>query len=306
LAKTLYLSVDPYMRGRMREIKEKSYFTSFALDQPLEGGGVAQVVESKNADWKVGDIFSSYISWREYNVLSAAALSRATRLSKDSGFPLSTALGVLGMPGMTAYLGLMKIGTPKAGETLVVSGAAGAVGSLVGQIGKILGLRVIGIAGGPQKVQFLKELGFDVAIDYKATKDMTAAIAEAAPEGVDIYYDNVGGSISDAVTLNLNRFARVALCGAISGYNATDVELGPRMNWIYISRSVKLEGFIVSQWAADWPAGIRQMGEWIKEGKLKFHETLRHGIENTPHAFVEMLTGENTGKMIVHVADPQE
>jgi len=177
---------------------------------------------------------------------------------------------------------------------------------LVGQIGKILGLRVIGIAGGPDKVEFLKKLGFDVAIDYKNTKDIHAAIAEAAPHGVDVYYDNVGGTISDGVTQNLNRFGRVILCGAISGYNATEVELGPRLNWIYISRSIKLEGFIVTQWLSDFPAGIHQMAVWIKEGKLQFHETVRHGLENTPKAFVEMLTGENTGKMIVHVADPEK
>jgi len=294
--------VDPYMRGRMKDIK--SYFPGFQLGQPLEGGAVHQVAESKNADWKVGEVFESFGKWQEYNVYEGAALAQARRLSDD--FPLSTALGVLGMPGMTAYLALLKIGTPKAGETLVVSGAAGAVGSLTGQIGKILGLKVIGIAGGPDKVEFLKKLGFDVAIDYKNTTDIKAAVAEAAPQGVDIYYDNVGGSISDAVTQNLARHARVILCGAISGYNATEVELGPRLNWIYISRSIKLEGFIVSQWLSDFPAGIRQMAQWIKEGKLQFHETVRHGLENTPKAFVEMLTGENTGKMLVHVADLQK
>jgi len=261
-------------------------------------------VESKHEKWHVGDVLVTNLPWREYNILKGDHQG-ALKLDKGLGLPLSTAIGVLGMPGMTAYLALLKIGQPKAGETLVVSGAAGAVGSIVGQIGKILGLRVVGIAGSQDKVDFItKELGFDAGIDYNATKDMTAAIAEAAPQGVDIYYDNVGGEISDAVTQNLNRHARVALCGAISGYNATDVQLGPRLNWVYITRSVKLEGFIVTQWLSDWPAGIATVAQWLKEGKLKFHETTRQGIENTPKAFVEMLTGANVGKMVVHVADP--
>jgi len=294
LLRSLYISVDPYMRGRMKD--SASYSAPFQLNQPLDGGVVAEVVVSKDPAFKEGDRVVGSLSWREYNVVKPAGLNKVV-----PGVPPSYALGVLGMPGMTAHLALEKIGSPKSGETLVVSGAAGAVGTLVGQIGKILGLRVVGIAGGAEKIAYLKNLGFDEAIDYKATSDMKKAVADAAPKGVDIYYDNVGGEISDAVMTLFNRFGRWIVCGAISTYNKEEVELGPRDNFILISRSIRKEGFIVTQWLPDWPAGIQKVAHWLKEGKIKVDETVRNGIENTPKAFVEMLTGGNIGKMIVKV-----
>jgi len=206
------------------------------------------------------------------------------------------------MPGMTAYLGFLDICEPKAGETLVVSGAAGAVGYLVGQIGKIKGCRVIGIAGSDEKIKILENSGFDVGINYKTTKDMTAAIKNAAPNGVDMYFENVGGEISSAVYNNINRFGRVALCGNISNYNATELPIGPNHDWIFITRSIKLQGFIVSQWINKFPEGIKQMMQWLKEGKIKYEETVRNGLENTPKALLEMFAGENIGKMVVKVA----
>jgi len=302
LLKTRFVSVDPYMRARMRDVK--SYTAPFELNAPLNGGVVAEVVVSKDTKsesgqaFAEGDLVVGHLSWREYNVVDAKTAG-LRKVNKDH--PPSYALGVLGMPGMTALLALENIGEPKSGETLVVSGAAGAVGSLVGQLGKVLGLHVVGIAGGADKVKYIKGLGFDEAIDYKTTKDIKKAIADACPKGVDIYYDNVGGEISDGVIFNINRFGRVIMCGAISSYNNDEVELGPRDNWLMISRSVKKQGFIVTQWLPQWPAGIEKIAQWIKEGKVKVDETVREGLENTPKAFVEMLTGANIGKMVVKV-----
>eukprot|EP01097_Dermamoeba_algensis_P005504 TRINITY_DN3504_c0_g1_i1.p1 TRINITY_DN3504_c0_g1~~TRINITY_DN3504_c0_g1_i1.p1 ORF type:complete len:339 (+),score=120.29 TRINITY_DN3504_c0_g1_i1:66-1082(+) len=299
LLKTLYVSVDPYMRGRMKDIK--SYFPCFSLNKALDGGVVAEVEESKNEKFQKGDLVQGLLSWRDRNVVND--VSGLHKLPKDSGVPPSYFLGILGMPGMTALLALEIIGQPKQGETLVVSGAAGAVGSLVGQIGKILGLKVVGIAGGPEKISFLKnKLGFDEVIDYKATDDMKAAISKACPNGVDVYYDNVGGKISDGVSANFNRFGRWVLCGAISQYNNETVETGPRDEFLLISRSITKQGFIVTQWMGPkWEAGVAKMAGYLKAGKIVAEETLREGLENIPNAFVEMLTGANTGKMIVKI-----
>jgi NADPH-dependent curcumin reductase CurA len=206
------------------------------------------------------------------------------------------------MTGMTAYTGLTEIGKPKAGETIVVSGAAGAVGSVVGQIGKILGCRVIGIAGSDDKVEMLKsKFGFDEAINYNTTKDMNKAIAEAAPNGVDIYYDNVGGPISDAVHRNINQFARVIICGAISLYNATELPMGPRVEGLLIKKSALMQGFIVSDFSDKFAEAAQQLGQWLKEGKLKHEETVVEGFESIPQAFIDLFSGKNTGKMIVKI-----
>jgi len=302
LLKTLFLSVDPYMRGRMRN--EKSYFPSFEIGKPVNGGGVGEVVESKDPNYAVGDVVVGALNWSDYNVINPKAIASVGGLYtfhklQNIGLPYSTALGVLGMPGMTAYFGLLEVSNPKEGETVVVSGAAGAVGTLVGQIAKIKGCHVVGIAGGEEKVKYLKQLGFDEAIDYKAHRDIRQELAKACPKGVDVYYDNVGAEISDVVKQLLNRFGRISCCGAISTYNATEQPVGPRDEWLLTTRSIKKEGFIVSQWASKYPEGVAQMAKWIKEGKIKFEETIREGLENTPKAFVEMLQGANKGKMIV-------
>jgi NADPH-dependent curcumin reductase CurA len=216
--------------------------------------------------------------------------------------PLSAYLGILGMPGLTAYLGLMEIGQPKAGETLVVSGAAGAVGSVVGQIGKILGSRVVGIAGSDEKTEMLKiEFGFDAAINYKTTPNMRKAISDACPNGVDIYFDNVGGEISDGVMMNINKFARIIICGAISQYNETRLQLGPRLQSILLINSALMKGFIINDFAAKFQEAIPQLTKWLQEGKLINKETIVEGFENIPEAFIGLFEGTNTGKMIVKI-----
>jgi len=301
LLKTLFLSVDPYMRGRMRDVK--SYFPSFQIGKPLNGGAVGEVVESKDSNYAVGEVVVGLLEWQEYNVVNPGAVTDKlyglNRLPPNLGLPYSTALGVLGMPGMTAYFGLLEVTNPKEGETVVVSGAAGAVGMLVGQIAKIKGCHVVGIAGGEQKVKYLKEIGFDETIDYKAHADLREPLAKACPKGVDVYFDNVGGEISDAVKEQMNRFGRISCCGAISTYNATEKVVGPRDEWLVITRSLKKEGFIVSQWGSRYPEAFFELLKWVTEGKLKYEETIREGLENTPKAFVEMLQGANLGKMVV-------
>lgn len=236
LLKTLYVSVDPYLRGRMSNVK--SYVPSFKLNEPIQSGIIAEVIESRNPVYKVGDFVSARLDWKELQVSDGKDLIKVDGNAVD----LSAYLGILGMTGLTAYQGLTEIAKPKAGETLVVSGAAGAVGSIVGQIGKILGCRVIGIAGSEEKMKILtSKFGFDTAINYKTTTDMKSAIANAAPDGVDIYFDNVGGLISDAVLANINQFARVPVCGAISLYNDTEVALGPRIQPILVKNSVLMQ-----------------------------------------------------------------
>ncbi|MFZ1798322.1 MAG: NADP-dependent oxidoreductase [Chitinophagaceae bacterium] len=216
--------------------------------------------------------------------------------------PSSYYLGILGMTGLTAYFGLMHIGKPKAGETVVVSAAAGAVGMVVGQIAKIQGCYVVGIAGTDEKIKMLKEeFGFDDAINYKTTADMKKAIANACPKGVDIYFDNVGGEISDAVISNINFHARIPLCGQISLYNSSETPMGPRLQPMLLTRSVLMQGFIVSNFQEHFPEGIKHLSKWLKEGKLKFTETIEHGFENLPQALLGLFKGENTGKMIVEV-----
>jgi len=216
--------------------------------------------------------------------------------------PISTANGVLGMPGMTAYFGLFEVGQPKAGETVVVSAASGAVGQIVGQLAKRAGCRAVGIAGGANKCRFVADtLGLDDCIDYKASKDLPAAVRTACPDGVDVYFDNVGGAVSDAVFLNLNFFSRVALCGAISQYNAATPELGPRLLGLFVGRRVTVRGFIVSDFAGKWGPALRQMGQWVRSGALKYKEDIVEGIDAAPRAFIGLLRGENFGKLQVRV-----
>lgn len=293
LLKVLYYSVDPYMRGRMNDTK--SYIPPFQVDKPIEGGVVAEVLESKSAQFKKGDKVTGMLPWRE-QIISP---EKGVRKIEALGVPDSYYLGILGMPGLTAYVGLIHIGKPKAGETVVVSGAAGAVGMIVGQIAKMEGCRVVGIAGSEEKVRLLKELGFDEVINYKTTDDMRKAMKAACPNGVDIYFDNVGGEISDAVMPSLNFFARVPLCGQISLYNATDIPVGPRLQPILVTRSVLLQGFIVLNYGHLFSESIQYLSKFVKEGKLKYRETIINGFDQLPQAFLGLFSGDNTGKMIV-------
>lgn len=297
LVRSLYLSVDPYLRGRMRE--GKSYVPPFKLGEVIRSGVVGEVMESRSPALQNGDVVTGMLGWRLYNA------ARATDLIKvdPQMAPVSTALGVLGMPGLTAYFGLLDIGQPKEGETVVVSGAAGAVGITVLQIAKIKGCRVIGIAGSEEKNRYLREeLGADATIDYK-TADLRQALHEACPKGVDIYFDNVGGDISDAVLPLINHGARIVICGMISLYNLDRFDDGPRpQRYLLVNRAL-MRGFIITDYFARFPEGMRQMGQWFAEGKLKYVESVVAGFENTPSAFIGLFTGENLGKQIVKIAD---
>jgi hypothetical protein len=298
LVRALWLSVDPYMRGRMRDVK--SYAPPVPLGGVMEGGAVSRVVESRIPGFSPGDIVESRFGWQDY----ATTNGKGVRKVNPALAPVSTALGVLGMPGLTAYFGLLDVCAPRSGETVLVSGAAGAVGSLVGQIAKIRGCRAVGIAGGEAKVRWIVDgLGFDAAFDYKTVPNFGAKIAELCPRGVDCYFDNVGGEITDAVFPLLNPRARVAVCGQISQYNLERPEQGPRLLWHFIRQQLRVEGFLVFQFAGRYREGLEQMATWLGEGRLRYRETVVEGLEHTPQAFIAMLRGENIGKQVVHVAD---
>lgn len=294
LLKGMYYSVDPYMRGRMNDAK--SYVAPYEINKPLNGSVIGKVVESKSDLFKPGDVVIGHFPWQKEFIASE---TEARNIDTDLA-PPSYYLGVLGMTGLTAYFGLMHIGKPKAGETVVVSGAAGAVGLVVGQIAKIQGCHVVGIAGSEEKTKLLTtEFGFDEAINYKATPDMNKAIAAACPKGVDIYFDNVGGEISDAVINNIAFHARIPLCGQIALYNTTETPMGPRLQPMLLTRSVLMQGFIVGDFKDRFSEGIQQLAKWVKEGKIKTTETIEHGFENLPKALLGLFKGENTGKMVV-------
>ncbi len=296
LLETKYLSVDPYLRGRMSDAK--SYVPPFEVGGPINSGIIAEVIESKNEKFKKGDFVSNRMDWKTKQISNGEGLQKVD----SSKAPLSAYLGIMGMTGLTAYLGLHEIGKPMKGETLVVSGAAGAVGSVVGQIGKILGLRVIGIAGSDEKIDLLKsEFGFDHGINYKTTKDMKSAIKEATPDGVDIYFDNVGGPISDAVLFSINRFARMVICGAISVYNSTELPTGLSVQPFLIKNSALMQGFIISNYADKFAVAMKQLSTWLGEEKLTYSETIVEGFENAPQAFLDMMKGNKKGKMVVKV-----
>jgi NADPH:quinone reductase len=296
LVKALYISVDPYMRGRLRDAK--SYAAPVEIGGVMVGGAVGEVVASNNARFEVGDVVQSDFGWQEY----AISNGKGARKIDPAIAPISTSLGVLGMPGLTAYFGLLDIGQPKRGETVVVSGAAGAVGSLVGQIAKIKGCRAVGIAGTDAKVRYLvDELGFDGAFNYKTTKNYVEKLKELCPKGIDVYFDNVGGAVTDAVIPLLNVRARMAICGQISQYNQEKPEPGPRWLWALIVKQARAEGFLVFQFADKYQQGITEMAGWIKAGQLKYREDIVEGFENLPQAFIGMLGGDNTGKRLVKV-----
>lgn len=300
LIRTKFLTVDPYMRGRMTGIR--SYVDPFKLGEPIPGGAVGEVVESNHPDFPTGQAVLGMWGWQDYHLSTGNDVQKLDpRLA-----PISTALGILGMPGMTAYFGFLEICHPMPGETLYVSAAAGAVGAIVGQIAKIKGLRAVGSAGTDEKVNhLLDDCGYDAAFNYKSTpqKEWPAKIRELCPKGIDCYFDNVGGDMTDAVFMNLNNFARVSICGVISQYNLEKPELGPRSTYAtLLVRQARAEGFIVSRFIDRWPEAIKQMATWIKEGKLKYREDILDGLENTPKAFMRLLKGENKGKQLVKVS----
>ncbi len=300
LLRTEFLSLDPYMRGRMSDAA--SYAAPVALGGVMVGGTVARVVTSQIIGFEPGDWVLSYSGWQDYAVSDGVGVSN---LGQDPRHP-SWALGILGMPGFTAWAGLTKIGAPKAGETIVVAAATGPVGATVGQIGKILGCRVVGIAGGAEKCAYaVKELGFDACIDHKSA-DFAEQLAKASPKGIDVYFENVGGKVLDAVIPLLNPNARVPVCGLISQYNATELPAGPdRMNWLMgqiLRKKIKVQGFIIfDDFGHLYPEFAAEMAAWIESGKVKYREEIIDGLENAPAAFIGLLKGENFGKRVIRV-----
>jgi NADPH-dependent curcumin reductase CurA len=296
LLKTVYVSVDPYLRARMNNVK--SYIPPFEVGEPLKSAIVAEVVESKNKNYNVGSHLYGMLDWKLYQASDGTGLFPIP----EGLAPLSSYLGVLGVTGLTAYFGLLEIGKPKENETLVVSGAAGAVGITVSQIGKIKGCRVVGIAGTDEKVDSLKnKFGLDEAINYKNNINLLNELKTACPNGVDVYFDNVGGEVSDAVFYLTNNFCRIPVCGAISQYNKAALPMGPRNNPFIISRRIKMQGFIVFDYSDKYLEAQMQLASWMNEGKVTAEETIIEGFENIPDAFLGLFDGKNFGKMIVKI-----
>lgn len=295
LVRNHYLSLDPYMRGRMNE--GKSYATPQPLNEVMIGGTVGEVVASRNPKYAVGDKVLGMFGWQEMGVSDGSGMQKVD----TSRIPLSAYLGAVGMPGVTAWYGLNRIIAPKAGETVVVSAASGAVGSVVGQLAKMAGCRAVGIAGGKEKCDYVvNELGFDACVDYKAASDPKALytmLKEATPQGVDGYFENVGGEILDAVLSRMNPFGRIAVCGMIAGYDGEPLPLkNPQL--ILVSR-LKIEGFIVSEHMDVWPQALSELGGAVAQGKLKFRESVAQGLDSAPDAFMGLLKGKNFGKQLV-------
>lgn len=297
LCKAICLSVDPYMRA---------YAERYPVGTIMPGSQVAEIIESKNPNYKVGQNVVGYFGWRTYTISDGkdSTLPGAEKpyiIPDFQGLPLSLAIGVLGMPGNTAYFGLLEICQPKEGETVVVTGAAGAVGSIVGQIARIKGCRSIGFAGSDSKCKWLKdELKFDAAYNYKKIS-VADALKEAAPNGIDCYFDNVGGEMSSEIIRHMNTFGRIAVCGAISSYNAKEIPKATAIQTSLVFKQLKMEGFVVHRWGNRWYEGINQNLKWIKEGKLKYNETITEGFNNMPAAFIGMLKGDNVGKAVIKV-----
>jgi NADPH-dependent curcumin reductase CurA len=295
VVKTLWISVDPYLRGRMTGIR--TYIDPIPIGGVMESLAVGQVVQSRAAGFIEGDVVTGLWGWQDY----AAVMGTRVQFVDERIAPASAYIGILGMPGMTAYFGLLDICEPKSGETLVVSGAAGAVGSAVGQIGKIRGCRVIGTAGSKEKCEYILSLGFDGALNYRIDQPYDEALRRLCPDGIDCYFDNVGGEVTDAVFELLNVGARVSVCGQISQYNDRSKDVGPRPFWTMIAKQVRAQGFLVSRWTGRYPEAQQQMAAWLHEGKLKFHETVYEGLESAPRAFIGLFRGENVGKAVVRV-----
>lgn len=301
LLRTIYLSLDPYMRGRMSD--RPSYAAPVGIGEVMVGGTVSRVAISKHGDFKVGELVLGYTGWQDYALSDGKGL---TSLNPEDPHP-SRALGVLGMPGFTAYMGLLDIGRPEAGETVVVAAASGAVGSVVGQIAKIKGCAVVGIAGGENKCRFaVDELGFDFCVDHRAD-DFPGHLAAACPKGIDVYFENVGGAVFDAVLPLLNAKARVPVCGLIATYNATELPPGPdRLGLLagtLLRKRIKMQGFIVfDDYGPRWSEFASAMGAWVQESKVKVREDIVFGLENAPEAFIGLLQGKNFGKLVIQLA----
>ena len=298
LRRTIYLSLDPYMRGRMDD--GPSYAASVGLGEIMVGRTVAEVLESRHPSFARGDFVACNDGWQSHGLSSGNDLQKLD----PSRAPISYALGVLGMPGVTAYVGLLDIGQPKPGETVVVSAAAGAVGSIVGQIARIKGCRAVGVAGGQAKCDYVvRELGFDACVDHRA-EHLTKALAAACPKGIDVYFDNVGGAVLEAVFRLMNQNARIPLCGTIADYNATDKPRGPHLRPLLVKRAM-IKGFIVTDHADRAGVCLKDLGGWLKDGSLKYREDVVEGLDAAPSAFLKLFDGTNLGKLLVRVSpDP--
>ena len=297
LVKASWLSLDPYQRGRMRATHP--YSTPMELGQVIIGGVAGRIVQTRTPAFAVGEIVEGSLGWQEYAVSDGSGLRRV-----DPGLgPLSTALGILGMPGMTAYFGFLEIGQPRPGDTVVVSAASGGVGQVVGQISRIMGCRTVGIAGTSEKIDYIvNDLGFDAGINYK-TENVDSALAEACPLGVDVYFDNVGGVITDAVFDHLNVGARISICGSISQSNQDEPEPGPRKMGLLVGKQARAQGFLVGQFRDRHEEGRQRIAGWIKEGRIKYKEDVVEGLVNAPRAFIGLMQGENFGKLLVKLGD---
>jgi NADPH-dependent curcumin reductase CurA len=294
LLKTLYISVDPYLRAKMAG----GHKPPLVAGDIMYSRAVAEVVDSARPEFKPGDKVLGFMEWRDHLIHNGEGLT----LLNANGLPLSSYLSILGSTGLSAYFALTDIGKPKPGETLVVSGAAGAVGSIAGQIGKLMGCRVIGIAGSDEKVEWMKsQLGFDEGVNYKATPDIEAAIARLCPGGVDIYFDNVGGIISDAVIKRMNDYGRVVVCGSITSYNDTAPETGPRLLPLVVYKKLLIQGFLIADYKTHFAEGIGRLQQWVAAGQLQYAETIMDGFDKLPEAFIGLFRGKNEGKMIVRI-----
>lgn len=305
LIKSLYVSVDPGMRGFMDKGEDDAAGNKYELNQPITSRSVAQIVAtaSGNSSFKKGDIVHGRFAWQRYQTVN---IDDIEKLDPDLA-PISTAVSMLGVPGLAAYFGMLKIGMPQEGETVVVSGAAGSVGSMAAQFAKIKGCKVVGIAGSPEKIDYLEnELGLDKGINYKQTDDMQAAIKSACPDGVDVFFDNVGGELFDAVFANINRHGRIAICGQIAEYNAHNPPKGPRPMHTLIKKSARMEGFVVFDFSDEFEDAKKQIGEWYNNDELIYKENLIEGFENIPSAFIGLFEGDNIGKQMVKVSEVGE
>ncbi|HEU5207703.1 MAG TPA: NADP-dependent oxidoreductase [Gaiellaceae bacterium] len=294
LIRNAYFSVDPYMRPRMNDVR--SYVAPFTLGEAMTGGAVGQVAASRNSRYAEGEWVLHQLGWREWALSDGTALRRLD----PSAAPVSTALGVLGMPGLTAWYGLFVLGEPKEGETVFVSGAAGAVGSAAGQMARIAGCRVVGSAGSPGKLEWLRELGFDEVFDYREQRPH-AALGALAPEGIDIYFDNVGGDHLEAAIGALRTYGRIVACGSISRYNDAAPSPGPRNMFMVVTKRLRMQGYIITDHFDRFGEFAREAAEWVRDGRLQYRETIVEGIENAPRAFMGLFSGENIGKMLVKV-----
>jgi len=298
LVRSIYLTVDPYMRGRLRP--GPSYAEPQKIGEVMIGEVAGEIVASKADGFAVGDFVAAHVGWQTHGVCDA----RDIRKLDPAEAPISTSLGVLGIPGLTAYFGTLEVLTPRAGDTLVVNAASGAVGSVVGQIGRIAGCRVVGIAGSDEKCDFITgELGFHAAINHRTTKNMSAALAEACPHGIDCYFDNVGGPITDAAFENMAMWARVAICGQIAQYNNTEQAMGPRNLRHFLVKRATMRGLLVFDWRDRYHEGLARLTRWIQSGELRYREDIVEGLENAPSAFAGLMEGKNFGKQLVRIGD---